>query len=120
MQRHSSPFSYDQICLLIFYLISTFHYDSWLNYCSREKEPDEKTDVSRISCDSLSFVDAADAVSYCAAYTRAFASTGTADQDMIAKHFHGGGLSRRLSWDLRGSENQLGYRLGPSDLIFDA
>lgn len=120
MQRYISPFSYDQICFPIFYPTLTFHYDSRLNYyrCSREEELDEKiARLSRLSCDSLSFVDAADAVSFCTDYTRVFTSAGTADRDTITKHFHGGGLSRCLSWDLRGS---VGYRLRQSDLVFNA
>ena len=48
----------------------------------------------------------------------AFANTDMVDRDTIAKHFHGDGLSRRLSWDLRGLENRLRYQLGLNRAIW--
>lgn len=118
MQRYISPFSYDQICFPIFYPTLTFHYDSRLNYyrCSREEELDEKiARVSRVSR-AIRFRRCG----WCCIFLRwlhASIHERTADRDTITKHFHGGGLSRRLSWDLRGS---VGYRLRQSDLVFDA
>jgi len=110
MQRHSSSFSYNQICLPIFYFIPTFHYVGWIIIAAAERRSSMRKPPSLASLVRFAFVRR------CILLCCLHASTSTVDQDTIAKHFHGGGLSRCLSWDLRGLEN----RLGPSDLIFDA